>query len=162
MKLAITGHRAEKLTRPFDDYLEVITDTLFVLGPSYMYQGMASGADLIAAFAAFQTGKLPYEAVLPYAGHRNMMKSDFWRDMWDGAAKYAGRVEVLSDSMTYPGHWCMHNRNKYMVDHADHVLAIWDGSQSGGTWNAVKYARSQGKPINIIDAVDLEVYFADY
>jgi hypothetical protein len=162
MRLAITGHRPEKLPQDLDEYISVLTDTLFVLGPSYMYQGMAPGADLLAAYAAFQTGKLPFEAVIPYAGHRDMMKTDYWRSMWDSARHYAEHVEVLSDSLTYPGHWCMHNRNRYMVDHADQVLALWDGSEDGGTWSTVKYARSKGKPINIIDAVDLEVYFADY
>lgn len=45
---------------------------------------------------------------------------------------------------------CMLVRNRYMVDHSDTVLAIWNGEESGGTWQTIKYARSQNKKIDII------------
>lgn len=41
-------------------------------------------------------------------------------------------------------------RNRYMVDHSDTVLAIWNGEESGGTWQTIKYARSKNKKIDII------------
>jgi len=126
-----------------------------------MYQGMAPGGDLLAWYAASAL-KIPTQSVLPYAGHRDMVKGEFWLKLWDLASTKSDSVETLSDSLTYPGHWCMHNRNRYMVDHADQVLAIWDGSESGGTWSTVKYARTKGKPINIVDPVDYEIYLADY
>ncbi len=45
---------------------------------------------------------------------------------------------------------CMAKRNRYMVDKSDLVLAIWNGQESGGTWNTIQYARSKGKPIRYI------------
>ena len=45
---------------------------------------------------------------------------------------------------------CMLVRNRYMVGHSDTVLAIWNGEKSGGTWQTIKYARSQNKKIDII------------
>ena len=42
---------------------------------------------------------------------------------------------------------CMQKRNRYMVDKSDLVLAIWNGSETGGTWNTIKYARSKNKEI---------------
>lgn len=44
----------------------------------------------------------------------------------------------------------MQLRNMYMVDNADEVIAVWDGSK-GGTGNCVEYARKQGKIIHIIN-----------
>lgn len=44
----------------------------------------------------------------------------------------------------------MQLRNMYMVDRADLVIAVWDGT-NGGTGNCVKYARKQNKQILIID-----------
>ena len=38
-------------------------------------------------------------------------------------------------------------RDKYMVDHCDVLLAVWDGKKVGGTWLTVKYAQSIGKEI---------------
>ena len=159
MRLAITGHRPEKLTLPLGRIALHIGQVYEDLNPEFIYEGQAPGIDLIAALAAWR-GKIPYEAVLPFAGHRSMMKTAFWQDMWSTAGSHAERVEVLSDSETYPGHWCMHNRNRYMVDHADEVLAVWDGGESGGTWSTVKYARSKKKPVHILNPNTLEFTIA--
>jgi len=46
----------------------------------------------------------------------------------------------------------MNDRNKYMVDRADEIIAVWDGSNSG-TSNCINYAKKQGKPvINIYES----------
>lgn len=44
----------------------------------------------------------------------------------------------------------MQLRNQFMVDNSEVVIAVWDGSK-GGTGNCVKYAKSKGKRIIIID-----------
>ncbi len=44
---------------------------------------------------------------------------------------------------------CLRKRNRYMVDHAEIVLAVWNGSPSG-TSQTVWYARETGKPVWII------------
>jgi predicted Rossmann fold nucleotide-binding protein DprA/Smf involved in DNA uptake len=46
-------------------------------------------------------------------------------------------------------------RNKTIVDSADLVVAFWDGS-SKGTKNALDYARSKGKEIQIVKFVAIE------
>ena len=51
---------------------------------------------------------------------------------------------------------CMQLRNQYMVDNSDLVLAIWNGKESGGTWNTIKYARKQGKKIQYLMLNDFE------
>lgn len=51
---------------------------------------------------------------------------------------------------------CMDKRNRYMVDHADVLIAVWDGSPSG-TGKTVRYAHQQGKSVTIIDPVSLDV-----
>jgi hypothetical protein len=37
-----------------------------------------------------------------------------------------------------------------MVDHANLVLAVWNGQKKGGTWNTICYAQKIGKPIRYI------------
>ena len=60
--------------------------------------------------------------------------------------------EILKNSdeqnllFTYYTKWCMMKRNEYMVDLADKVIAVWDGSKSG-TGNCVKYAKQVGKVV---------------
>lgn len=46
--------------------------------------------------------------------------------------------------------YLMQVRNEYMVNLADKVIAVWDGS-SGGTGNCVAYAKKKEKEIIMID-----------
>ena len=51
----------------------------------------------------------------------------------------------------------MDKRNRYMVDHADFIIAVWDGRPSG-TGKTVTYARGRnGKSIIVIDPVTLAI-----
>ena len=51
---------------------------------------------------------------------------------------------------------CMHKRNRYMVDRADLILAVWDG-RPGGTEETVKYAQYKGKDVTVINPNTLSV-----
>ena len=46
---------------------------------------------------------------------------------------------------------CYHIRNRYMVEHCDALIAIYNGEPKGGTSYTVNYARKLGKEIVIID-----------
>lgn len=51
----------------------------------------------------------------------------------------------------------MDKRKHYMVDHADFIIAVWDGRPSG-TGKTVTYARDRnGKSIIVIDPVTLAI-----
>ena len=52
---------------------------------------------------------------------------------------------VVSEAYA-PG--CMQRRNRYMVDHAALLIAVFDG-QSGGTRNTIQYAMERG--LQIVD-----------
>lgn len=149
-KVAITGHRPDKLTKPFLDYIPAIASALKTLGATYMYQGMADGADLLSAYAAMEA-RVPYEAVKPYSGHDTFTKDPKWMAAYKDALMQADKVSTLHESNTYPGPWVFHNRNRYMVDNADTVLAIWNGDEKGGTASTVKYAMTKNKKIWALD-----------
>ena len=51
---------------------------------------------------------------------------------------------------------CYHARNRYLVDHADSVLALYNGSPTGGTAYTVKYACQRNKEIIVIDPATME------
>ena len=53
-------------------------------------------------------------------------------------------------------YWSEPLRNRYMVDHADIVLAVWNGGPSG-TGQTVWYARETGKPVWILRPDTLEM-----
>lgn len=140
MKVAITGHRPDKLGN-WNQVADAILKGLYSLSADHVYIGMAPGADLLAARACTFSW-IPYTAVIPWAGHRGSIPEE-WLSAYDSAIDHAKEVVILDDSMEYNNRpWLYHNRNKYMVDHADVVVAIWDGSDKGGTASTVKYAMS--------------------
>ena len=83
--------------------------------------------------------------------------------MWPREAKnrYYQMLEVASEIVevgTKPyteDKFCMQRRNMEMVDCADIVIAVWDGSD-GGTKNAVDYAEESGVKTIFIDPNDFE------
>ena len=46
---------------------------------------------------------------------------------------------------------CMLERNRFMVDHASILLAVYNGTQRSGTGATVRYAQKQGCEIIVID-----------
>jgi uncharacterized phage-like protein YoqJ len=164
MKLAITGHRPDKLTRGSNETSFAIMKSYRVLSQyseiESVYIGMAPGADLLAAKAAHLMG-IPFVAVVPWKTHGLSIDSS-WQSDYESALEFADYVEVLSDSETYPGPWVYHNRNRFMVDHADETLAVWDGriDQGGGTLATVNYTRIKNKPLHVLDPKTLELELA--
>ena len=51
---------------------------------------------------------------------------------------------------------CMLDRNRYMVDHAGILLAVYNGERRGGTAMTVRYARKLGRQVVILDPLSLE------
>lgn len=49
---------------------------------------------------------------------------------------------------------CMNDRNKYMVEQSDVVIAVWNGKPSG-TGNTVKMTKLSGKKIRVVNPYNL-------
>ena len=62
----------------------------------------------------------------------------------------ADRIEYVAHEY-YDG--CLLARNRYMVDHATHLIAVYDG-QKGGTKYTINYAKKKGLFISIIDPMN--------
>jgi uncharacterized phage-like protein YoqJ len=138
--LAITGHRPERLGDLNE--LEASLRTFLLENEVYrLYQGMCEGADHLSAQVAFDMG-ISYVACRPWSTHTSGTAAAYSEIL-----RNASEVHVVNYSMTYPGASVYHDRNHYMVDHADAVFAAWDGHQRGGTFQTIRYARRQGKKI---------------
>lgn len=142
MKVAITGHRPEDLPN-FEWVKAALIEVLEELHPELLIQGMAAGVDLMSAEAAYKVG-VPYMCARPWAGHtpRNA-DAELYRQVLQNAAS----VVVVNPSEQYAGPWMYHNRNEYMVDRADLLIAVWSGKTSGGTAACVRYAKKKNVPI---------------
>lgn len=145
--VAITGHRPEKVGK----YEPLVRQALRVayedLGAYRVIQGMASGVDLWAASEAFHAN-IPFVAVRPWAGHKPRRLDKVAYEM---AVKHADEVVNVSDAEEYPGPWAYHERNHWMVHRCNILIAVWDGSETGGTYECLTYAEKMKTPVYYIN-----------
>lgn len=152
MIVSFTGHRPDKLggyKLPNPTYLHVcqqIDKTLQELKPEKVISGMALGVDQWAANIAIRLG-IPFIAAVPFLGQEKAWPQASQK-VFNKLLGKAAEVVIVSEG-GYSA-YKMQIRNEWMVDRADKVIAIWDGT-SGGTGNCVNYARAKGKEIILID-----------
>lgn len=164
MKVAITGHRPEKINNW--QFVEHQLLTAFQdFKTDLVIQGMAAGVDLVAAKCAYRAG-IPFWCAKPWKTHKGRMGGSMgyavsWESFYDQALQHAEKVIDVTDYENYPGAWIYQKRNEWMVDNADMVIAVWDGS-SGGTANCVKYAKKKEVPIWQINPETYEVGWIAY
>lgn len=145
MIVAATGHRPEKL----GGYGEDVRRRLITLATDYLQSntlntvisGMALGWDQAVAEACVALG-IPFIAAVPFEGQERRWPPESQRRY----AALLGRAESVVIVSEYPGSKAMQLRNEWMVDRADKMLALWDGSW-GGTFNCIQYAKKRGVPI---------------
>lgn len=153
MICAFTGHRPQKLPwgqREEDPrclalkiLLEQAVERAAHDGADTFLCGMARGCDLYFAEAVLhQKERMPslrLEAVLPCPG-----QADRW--CREDRARYRElicRCDGLTVLETAYTEGCMQRRNRAMVDRAQMLISVYDGS-GGGTGQTVAYARAQG------------------
>lgn len=112
--------------------------------------GGALGVDQDAARVAHKLG-LPFIVAVPCQGQDSKWPAE-------SKKRYAKMLDLAYDVvMVHDGPYnntCLNDRNEWMVNHCDALVAVWDGS-SGGTAHCVQYARKVGKPIVRINPTDL-------
>ena len=147
----ITGHRPKRI--PSMQLVSAQLRNAFIdLGVTHVIQGMAAGVDLAAARVAHQL-HIPYSCAIPWEGH-HANKGD--ENKYLSVLTYCDHVWYVNDSQGYPGPQVYQERNEFMVDRSHCVIAVWDGVKSGGTWNCIKYAMDENRPIYRINPIDGE------
>lgn len=124
-----------------------IKDALFEVldreKPAAIISGMALGTDQIWAICGIHR-EMPVIAAVPFEGQEGNWPNKSKKLYRDILAK----PNVLKVVVCEGGYeaYKMQARNKWMVDHCDKLVAVWDGTE-GGTANCVKYAESIGKQV---------------
>lgn len=158
MRLAFTGHRPNGLPFKEDEASEQCRNLKIMLwqeilgrigiGYDTFYCGAAMGADIICGelvLLAKPRVEKPIKliCVVPFRG-----QAERWSETWQ--ARYRSLLdqsdEVVCLSETYNDK-CFSTRNRYLVDHADTLLAVFNGNRRSGTSSTVNYAYHQGKEI---------------
>ena len=123
---------------------------------AHFISGMSLGVDLYAAEIVLDL-KVAYpditlESAIPCESQAETW-SDEQRDRYFDIAARCDKETLLQTRYTWD---CIEKRNRYMVNHANMLLAVWDGT-SGETSSTVRYARRHGKTVLVIDPLTLAV-----
>jgi uncharacterized phage-like protein YoqJ len=164
---AFTGHRPQKFSFGFDESAEqcvaikkVLREQIEVLvteGVTVFYSGMALGVDQWAASIVLDIREanpsVRLIAVRPHEGQANDW-TEKQREL------YFDTLAVCDNEIILQTHYtpsCMFERNRYLVDRADVLLAVYDGGERGGSAYTVKYAKEKQRRVIVIDPDTLAV-----
>lgn len=155
-----TGHRPDKLPWGDDErdprcirikaQLSQALERAYALGYRHFISGMARGGDLYFAEAVLELREKHPDVLLECARpcetqSRRWPREEQLRyeDILD-RCNYETMVQHVYDR------GCMMRRNRYMVDHASRIIALYDGVPKGGTAQTLAYALRKGLETDII------------
>jgi len=160
---AITGHRPNKLPWRYDEtdsrcveLKAVLTEQIGALaeaGVTQFLSGMAEAVDTWAALSVLDLREknpaIKLHCILPCTTQAAK---------WSASSRELYRsILELADSVVYVSRDyhknCMLDRNRFMVEHASILLAVYNGERRGGTAATVRYAQKMGREIIVIDPI---------
>lgn len=152
MKIAATGHRPPRLNlaySPEDNKLltmfakDMLEKSMEGYDEITVISGMATGWDQAIAHAAILLC-LPLIAALPFEGQESKWPKS-GKDRYNAILRRAKEVVLVTKGGYDNKKFIV--RDEWMVDHADAILALWDGEESGGTYHTVRCAEDLGIPV---------------
>jgi uncharacterized phage-like protein YoqJ len=155
-----TGHRPEKLPWGADERdprclalkasMAREIEGLYRRGFRHFISGMARGADLYFAEAALSLREkypeLTVEGAVPCQSQAERWTPEE-RRRWRACLDKCDLETVVQQNYD---RWCMHRRDRYMVDRSAAILAVFDGTP-GGTMYTLNYAMDQRLEILLLD-----------
>lgn len=153
-RCAFTGHRPQKFLWRYDESADACIrlkallsrqiEELLLSGTTDFLSGMAEGVDTWSAMAVLawreKLPKVKLHCILPC-----LTQADQWSR--DSRKTYYSILEQ-ADSVVYVNRLyhknCMLERNRFLVNHADILLAVYNGEWRGGTAATVRYAQKRG------------------
>ena len=153
MKISVTGHRPNKMygydirNKQWTELKEKFKRLLVENNCDEAITGMALGVDMVFALAVLELKEEGYpiklHCAIPCQNHSSKWIAESIK-LYNDILSRADVVKLVTNAPYQP--YLMQKRNEYMVDLADKVIAVWDGSK-GGTGNCVKYAEKREKEI---------------
>ncbi|WP_345583871.1 hypothetical protein [Streptomyces prasinosporus] len=111
---------------------------------------LAAGADQLFADIALASG-VPVTAVIPGMDYETHLGDAATRAAYRRILGFcAARVELPTEPTHEEAYYAA---GRWIVDHADRVVAVWDGRPArgpGGTGDVVAYARRNGVPVTVL------------
>ena len=158
---AFTGHRPSKFPWRYNEadsrciaLKSALAEQIRLLveaGVTQFLSGMAEAADTWSALSVLalreKNPALKLHCVLPCRE-----QADKWtassRELYRSILEQADSIVYVSRSYHKN---CMLDRNRFLVEHASTLLAVYNGERRGGTAATLRYAQKMGREIVVID-----------
>ena len=153
-----TGHRPAALGFVEDSaesarIKERIADEIkrhIALGADTFITGMALGIDTWAGEICVRLRKegaaLRLIAARPCPAHMKNASAEA-KQRYDALLAQCDSVVTVSEKYTP---WCNHDRDRFMVDNSAFVIGVYNGSDSGGTYYTLRYARKLDRAVTLL------------
>ena len=154
---ALTGHRPKRLglksidveiNQDWRKIIDWLKDTILKYEITETFCGMADGCDIAYGIAVKE---------LKEEGHIIKLNCILPCKNYDSKCNWHSILKDVSDNWVElnPSYHknCDDERDQYMVDNSDMLIAIWDGIDAGGVYNTILKAKKQNK--NIVYYVDI-------
>ena len=160
-KCCFTGHRPKGLPWGYNELnenciefkkvIKNIIEKAIINGYTYFITGMALGIDIICAELVLNLKEKYNNVVLECAIPCLNQEKKWTCVQQERYKKFLSNADIIHyvSNESY-SNTCMNERNKYMVEQCDVVIAVWNGKPSG-TRNTIEIAKSLGKKIRVID-----------
>ena len=160
---AFTGHRPNKLPWRYDEtdsrcaaLKTVLAEQIAALveaGFTQFLSGMAEATDTWSALAVLslreKNPEIKLHCILPCTGQAEKW-SDPSRELYHSILEQADSIVYVSRDYHKN---CMLDRNRFLVEHAATLLAVYNGTRRNGTGATLNYARKMGRKIIVIDPI---------
>lgn len=164
---AFTGHRPPRLGGySLAARQRLVSFAMGVLGEArteIAIVGMAQGWDQAVAQAAVNLD-VPFIAAVPFRGQESVWPTEA-QERYRILLAAAQDVHFITDEEPATRNRAsgyLAQRNRWMVDNATHLHALWDGNPVGGTADCIRYAKGPETPwTNHWDQWTLSTMFED-
>lgn len=120
-------------------------------GYCYFITGMAMGIDIIGAEVILELQQnypqVKLIAAIPCLGQTKSWTADYkarYQKILDACYK-----QIIVSPVEY-SRWCMHKRNRFMVNHSTRLIAVHSPDSDGGTFHTINYAQQKGLDVIVI------------
>lgn len=164
-----TGHRPSKLPWRYNEtdsrcvaLKTVLTEQITALieaGVTQFLSGIAEGTDIFCSEIVLalreKNPKIKLHCILPCTAQA---------EKWSVSSQELYRsILGRADSVVYVSRdyheKCMLDRNRFLVEHAAALLAVYNGERRGGTVATIRYAQKMGREIMVINPITLLVTY---
>lgn len=140
MIIGVTGHR--ELQRPEEEVSSKFITLMEELRPETIVCGFALGFDTIVARAAVKLDIRLWGSI-PFPDQHKSWNKDQQKE-YEFLLSKANYVYTANHTFA---NWTYHNRNHYIVNKSDVLVAWLINKSSGGTASTVEYANKKGKRV---------------